>query len=454
MVEVRTRKGMNRRHVVMGGVAGGAALGVGGVLAACGPMGQPAAQERQPVEIHVLTWTNIVNMPVWEQALTNFNQRNAPNKLSVKLTHQPNTDNAYWTKLIAEYAAGTPPDVIYGNPLETQDVASKGMLLDLTPHLRRDRFDINDINPPAQVGYMFDGKVWGLACWNDTRVLSINKNAFQAAGIPLPPQTLDGSGWTVDDFVNAARKLNDAANNKYAYVPEDVTGGVLRAPWLFGGYFWNDEKVPTRSAMNTPEYVRGLEWAKDLQTAHHVMPPRTFAGQFGGHDRMFPTGMMPIAWAAYKHITAGWNDIKDFEWAVAPMPRGTRRMHHVSPQAFAAVSLTKHPNEAWTVVKDYSNGEANEIMAYVSSMPSYKKTDIYKVAAVPSERRWMIKLLYDALNAGKPLVPHPNIKLEMNQAMNAAVNDMLDDKISPQEAAKTGADRVNAIFDQHGIRGR
>ena len=72
--------------------------------------------------------------------------------------------------------------------------------------------------------------------------------------------------------------------------------------------------------------------------------------------------------------------------------------------------------------------------------------------AVPSERRWMIKLLHDALTAGKPLVPHPNIKLEMNQAMTAAVNDLLDEKLSPQEAAKQGADKVNALFDQAGGR--
>jgi len=446
-----TKGAIRAAGVTRRGALGGAPLVLAGALAACGAPTPPAA-EKVPVTISVFTWTNVINMPVWEKAQAQFNERFAKDKLSVALTHQPNDNNAYWTKLVAEYAAGTAWDVIYGNPLETQDVASKGMLKELSPYVKRDKFDINDINPPAQVGYMFDGKIWGLASWSDTRVLSYNKSAFQAAGIPLPPQTLDGAGWTVDDFVNAARKLNDPANNKYAFVPESTTDAALRFPWLFGGYFWNDEKVPTRSAMNTPEYVRGLEWARDLQTAHRVMPVRTHAGQLGGHDKMFPAGMMPIAWAAYKHVTAGWDVVKDFEWAVAPLPRGTRRLHHVSPQAFAAVSLTKHPDEAWTVVKDYATGEANETMATVSSMPAYKKTDVYKVAAVPSERRWMIKLLHDALTAGKPLVPHPNIKLEMNQAMTAAVNDLLDEKLSPQEAAKQGADRVNALFDQAGIR--
>lgn len=439
-------RSMATRRVVLGATGPGAA---GLLVAACGVGGQPATKDRPPVAIKLKTWTNIINMPWWERAATNFNERNAARKLSVVLEHVP-TD--YWTKLTAEYAGGTPPDVIYGNPLETQDVASKGMLRDLTPDIKGDKFNLADINPPAQVGYMFDGKIWALACWNDTRILSYNKSAFQAAGIPLPPQTLDGPGWTVDDFISAARKLNDPQNNKYAYVPDDITGGSLRLPWLYGGYYWNDEKVPTRSGLTTPETIRGFELGRDLIAAHRVMPPRAFPGTLGGHDKMFPAGLMPIAWAAYKHITAGWQDIKDFEWAVAPLPKGTQRMHHVSPQAFGTISLTKYPAEAWAVVKDYSTGEANEIMASVSSMPSYKKIDVYKVANISADKRWMIKLIYDALNAGKPLVPHPNIKLEMMNAMNAAVNDMLDEKISAQEAAKQGADKVNALFDQFGIR--
>jgi multiple sugar transport system substrate-binding protein len=434
------------RRAVLGATSGGvAAL----AFAACGPEGQSAPKDKPPVTITLKTWTNIINMPWWEKAATNFNQRFESRKLSVKLEHVP-TD--YWTKLIAEYAGGNPPDVIYGNPLETQDVASKGMLRDLTPDIKADKFNLADINPPAQVGYMFDGKVWALACWNDTRIISYNKNAFQAAGIPLPPQTLDGPGWTVDDFISAARKLNDPQNNKYAFVPDDITGTALRLPWLYGGYYWNDEKVPTRSGLNTPETIRGFELARDLIAAHRVIPPRALPGTLGGHDKMFPAGMMPMGSAAYKHITAGWQEIKDFEWAVAPLPRGNRRMHHVSPQAFGTISSTKNTAEAWAVVKDYSTGEANEIMASVSSMPSYKKTDVYKVANISADKRWMIKLIYDALTAGKPLVPHPNIKLEMNNAMNAVVNDMLDEKISPQEAAKTGADRVNQLFDQFGVK--
>ena len=56
------------------------------------------------------------------------------------------------------------------------------------------------------------------------------------------------------------------------------------------------------------------------------------------------------------------------------------------------------------------------------------------------------------MNAGKPQVPHPNIKNEMQQAMDAVTTDLLDEKISAQEAAKHRPDKVNALFDQFGVR--
>lgn len=441
----RTWTRITRRAVL---AAATVPLGTLGALAACAPGAQPVQREKQPVTLRLKTWTNVINLPVWQQALQRFNETHAADKITLVLEHQPDD---YDAKVTAEYAAGNPPDIIYQSPAPLQAMALKGMVRDLQSQIKADKFSIDDINPPAQRPYMWDGKVWALACWNDTRVLSINASAFKAAGIPLPPQEWNAPGWTIDDFVAAAKKLSDPASGRFAFVHEGV-GSLKRMAWQFGAYYWNDEKVPTRSAFNTKENVAGLQWILDLQNGHRVMADRTYAGQFGGFEKMFPAGMMPITYCAYKHVTAGWQVIKDFEWSIAPMPKEKVRMGHVSPQAFATISLSKHPAEAWIVVKEYSTGEANAIMASVSSMPSYKKTDVYKVANISADKRWMIKLLQDAMNTGKPEVPHPNVKPEMLPAMDEEVTAMLDGKKGAQEAAATGADKVNAIFDQYGIK--
>ena len=88
---------------------------------------------------------------------------------------------ALYTEFYDEVRALPPHDVVL-NAIGDADLCSEALtgadavLAHVTAPL---------INPPAQVGFMFDGKIWGLACWNDTRILSINKSAFQAAGIPI-----------------------------------------------------------------------------------------------------------------------------------------------------------------------------------------------------------------------------------------------------------------------------
>jgi multiple sugar transport system substrate-binding protein len=452
MVTGQTESFSSRRRVIAGSLG---LLMAGPLVAACGADGAggsggagAAQRSKNPVTLRVKTWTNIINIPTWEKAFKAFNDAHATDKITIAIEHVPDD---YDNKLITEFAGGAAPDVIYQSPASMQGFANRGITRDLSPDIKADKFNMADINPPAQLPYQWEGKIWALACWNDTRVLSINVNAFKAAGVALPPQTWDAPGWTMDDFIAAAKKLTNTAENRPAFVHEGV-GSLKRFAWQFGAYYWNDDKVPTRSAFGTPENVTGLQWVLDLQNAHRVMGDRNYAGPLGGFEKMFPAGTVPITYAAYKHVTAGWQVIKDFEWSIAPMPKSKVRMGHVSPQAFATVSSTKFPAEAWMAVKDLSTGESNAIMASVSSMPSYKKTDVYKVANIPQDKRWMIKLLQDAMNTGKPEVPHPNVKPEMLTAMDAVTTDLLDGKIGAAETAKTGADKVNALFDQYGIK--
>jgi hypothetical protein len=66
----------------------------------------------------------------------------------------------------------------------------------------------------------------------------------------------------------------------------------------------------------------------------------------------------------------------------------------------------------------------------------------------------MQTMLQDALNGGKLEMPHPNVRQDMLEAMDGAVTNPLDVKISAQEAAGTGADKVDALSDQNGVTAR
>ncbi len=132
-------------------------------LAACAPVAGPAGgsqsagQGQGGAEIPTVllaTWTAAANLPVWQQAIDNF-QKNNPN-VKVTLEHTPS--DAYWDKLTVAYAGGTPPDIIYAPPDQAQRTGTQGMLLELTSYIEKDKLNLEDINPPSQRPFMWDGE--------------------------------------------------------------------------------------------------------------------------------------------------------------------------------------------------------------------------------------------------------------------------------------------------------
>ncbi|MDQ3702871.1 MAG: hypothetical protein M3442_18390 [Chloroflexota bacterium] len=65
---------------------------------------------------------------------------------------------------------------------------------------------------------------------------------------------------------------------------------------------------------------------------------------------------------------------------------------------------------------------------------------------------WMLKMMQNALAGAKAESPHPNVRVDQLKAMAASVTDVLDEKISAHKSANQGADKVNALFDEYGVK--
>src|SRR5919199_4193590 len=111
-----TSQTLSRRRV-LAGLAGGALAAP--LAAACGAGGASGGsnagapqRSKTPVTLRVMTWTNIINIPTWQTAFQHFNDAHAADKITLELEHVPDD---YFTKLVAENAAGNPPDVVYAS---------------------------------------------------------------------------------------------------------------------------------------------------------------------------------------------------------------------------------------------------------------------------------------------------------------------------------------------------
>ena len=388
--------------------------------------------------IHFYTWTAAATLPAWKQAVAAFQQKYP--SINVTLDYTPGQQ--YWDKLTVEYAGGTTPDVIYASPANAQDVATKGMVLDLTSYIAQDKFNIADINPASQQPYQWGGKVWGLCAFTDTRYTIYNKMMFKEAGLPDLPQTWDGE-FTLDQFISYAQKLTDPNKQTWGYVFEDQLHAA-HFSWLFDSYYWDDASYPTKAVMDSANGQQGFQFIQDLVYKYKVAP--TISANMGGSDAMFATGKVGMVWGGYKSAAVVDKPIKAFEWGIATIPMGKKRVSNLSPNGFQVISKTKAPASAWKLVQYITADEGAAILCQATSMPANKTIDFSKVSPL---QPWENTLLQTALKGGLSDDPHPNIKPQFFTTMTSEIDALMANAETGAQAAKNMAAKINAAFQPY-----
>ncbi len=413
-------------------------------LAACGPVSAPAGGAAaeggdatvETKTVHLATWTAAANLPAWEEAIANF-KAGAPD-IDVILEHTP--ADAYWDKLTVAYAGDTAPDIVYAAPNDAQRIGKQGMLLDLTSYIEQDSLNFEDINPASQKPYVWDGKIWAICAWNDTRYTIYNKTLFREIGLPDLPEEWDGD-FSIDQFLEYAQALTNPSTQTWGYVFEGNTSAA-RWTWLFGADYWDSQDEPTHAVMDSPEGIQGLQFVQDLVYKYAVAPSTT--ENVGGSDPMFQTGKVGMIWAGYKSAAAIHRDITAFEWGITTMPKGAARTSIVSPQSFGVISKSKVADAAWDVVKYCTFGDGNATLIQRTSMPANRNIDF---AAISPLEPWQNKLLQEGLRTGRTEIPHPNVQPQMITVINEEMDQLMANLKNGEETAKAMASRINEIFE-------
>jgi multiple sugar transport system substrate-binding protein len=303
----------------------------------------PAA-ETGPVTLTVSGWSSSpAEDALVQQNLNNFQQAH-PN---IHINWSP-IPGDYPTKMRANVASGTVPDVFYLQPAMSSEYINSGKLLNLSPYMARDGVKASDyysalINPFTCTS----GQVFGLPKdWNSLGVF-YNKTMFQAAGLPFPT-----SSWTWDDFKTDAQKLT-----KNPGAPNSVYGVVLSADasrWgafllANGGTVLN--KNGTQATFNNQTGIDTLNFYASFLKNNTGTLPTTVGAPWNGDA----FGKQRAAMA----IEGGWlipymaTTYPNVQYGIAPLPMtpNGNRADLTFTNAWSAYSETKHPEAAWELVK-------------------------------------------------------------------------------------------------------
>lgn len=332
-------------------------------LAACAPPAapQPAApkEEAPPaakeVTISFMGWGGPEEDQGIRAGIEKFQQENP----GIKVTWLHTPEN-YTEKLLANVAAGTPPDTAFIGSDIFQTFARDGMLLDITDMLKNDPvLGAPDyfIQPQEEQRCTRNGRWYGIgSCWVAPHIY-YNADIFKEAGIE-PPSNDPDEAWEWDHFLEVARQLTVDANGKHpgedGFDPENVNQwGVHWPTWwipLHAAIQSNEGQwidMETRLlVIDQPAATEALQRIADLMLVHRVMPQSSVFDELG----MSNTQMLEnrkLAMAVDGSWALAWMHKIQAKLGTAVLPKMKRPATDLQAHLHSVLAATKEPEAAW-----------------------------------------------------------------------------------------------------------
>ena len=171
--------------------------------------------------------------------------------------------------------------------------------------------------PLADPGSNVGGKRIGIPMNNEPWILHLRKDLLEAAGVKLPLTSYD-------QLLDAFKKVNQADKNFFAFdgqmTEADWTGNCLQFLWAFGGR--TVEADGTTIAINSPETLTALNWARDFWAAACL--PDGLTWDDNGNNLAYANGQIAATQngpALYLNLREGQGDLAALT-ALAPFPVG------------------------------------------------------------------------------------------------------------------------------------
>ena len=396
------------------------------------------------VEVKVAFWGSPEEIDIVTKSMEGWQKEHS--EIQVRFEHTPYS--GYDSKILTRVAGGAAPDVIAAEANYFVTFATRGVFLGLNQFIKQDaNFKLDDFFGSIIDRFTVDGEVYAIprdvapfAC------VFYNKDLFDQAGLPYPTDD-----WTWDEMLELAKKLTK----------RDTSGRITQ--YGFYGWAWqnfiygnggdlvDNVKLPTKTLMDDPKSIEGLQFYSDLINKYEVMPtPLAMANLGMGVDMMFASGRLAMFLSGIWE-TPALREKYDFHWDVAMFPKnktGVRRFGS-GGTGYGVMKSTQHPKESWEVVKALTSAPVQAEMARrglsqpalrsIASGPDWAENDL------PPLNKKMLNeavnyIVFDPFHAGWREIEAKYIIPELDLVKSG--------KETAEEAVKKIAPKINAMLQQ------
>lgn len=329
------------------------------LLWGCGATGGTSATIEGDRPVTFMIFGDPAERAAYEELVAAFRERRP--EIAVELIHVPDQGD-YRTRLGADFAAGTPADIVLINYRRYAAFAARGVLEPLGPYLERsERISEADFYPEAIAPFTWEGRLVCIPQNLSSLVVYYNKALFDAAGLAYPDE-----GWTWEEFLQTAQVLTrdfdgDGRAEQHGLGTEPSLFRVAPFIWQNGGELVDDQARPTRLALDSPEAREAIQWFVDLQVRHRVVPDAVEEQAEDSQSR-FLNGRLGMYLNSRRGVPT-YREISAFDWDVAPLPRGKERAGMLHADAYCLAAASERKDAAWAFIEFANAPEGQAIVA-------------------------------------------------------------------------------------------
>lgn len=303
---------------------------------------------------------------------------------------------ALFEKLQVMAAGGAAPDVFWVHSYHVADLAALKALYPLDELIAADKqFGLDAYFAPPVREFQSEGRQVALPRETSSLVLYYNQDRFDEAGLVAPDKT-----WTWATLLAAARKLTggEGAVRKWGFHAPTYHGYDLTVVWQNEGEFLTADRK--KSAVLNPRTIEAYQWIYNLMYKEKVAPTAAELGNTSVFSA-FQSGRIGMMYEI-RATSMVLNGVK-FNYDVAVLPQGRTRATRIASSGHAIYAGTKHPQEAWELLKYLSGTKAETLFARGGlSIPALQAVALSEAFLSPNVNPAHDEAFLESLLVGRP----------------------------------------------------
>ena len=397
----------------------------------------------EPVKLSIAWWGSQTRHDYTQKLLDLYTELNP----HVTFEATPSGWDGYFDKLSAQAAGGKLPDIIQMDYQYIATFSNNDLLADLQPFVDNQTLDLGRVDENIVGSGRVNGELTGIAISSTAMAVTYNPDVFANAGVEAPiPE------WTWEQFIDAMTRI---ADNTGKLGTESLIDTQTFSYWVrqHGQHLFKEDG----SALGYEDdaiMVEFINMVKSLQDNKSMPTPDERAQYESRGKEAMPvvTGDAGVRfdWANFTVITAGSNP--NLKLVTPPLKGGGENGLWIKPGMFFSVAeSSNHKEEDVKFINWFINSkEANDIIAAERGIPVSSEIRDYLKTSLTPQQQDMFDYLNVALQYSSPIdPPEPSGFAEVSKEFIDAVNKVMYDQISPEEAAQNFRKVANQILERN-----